>query len=127
MDTAADAVRVLSGDGAPELQIIASAGKARAVVWPGVGAIHRSMHLIELRPNGYTTPLCHPSDAVYHLCEGSASVADINGGDTYELTVGAMIHIDAATSYRINAGTEGAVIIGGPCPPDPALYEHLED
>ncbi len=123
----ADAVRVLdSGDACPTLPIIEQGGSARAVVWPGVGALHRSMHVIRLDANAATTPLSHPSDAVYHLCEGTATAADPEGGDSFDIEVGAMLHIDAGTTYRIEAGGEGALLVGGPCPPDPAMYEHLE-
>ena len=123
-----DAVRVLdSGEACPELAIVEKGGRARAVVWPGVGALHRSMHLLRLDGDGRTKSLSHPSDAVYHLCEGSASVSDPDRGESFEVGVGAMLHIDAGTTYRIEAGAAGALLIGGPCPPDPAMYAHLED
>ena len=122
-----DAVRVLdSGEACPELPIVEQGGSARAVVWPGVGALHRTMHLVRLDGNGRTKPLSHPSDAVYHLCEGSVTAADPDSGESFAIGVGAMLHIDAGTTYRIEAGTDGALLVGGPCPPDPALYEHLE-
>lgn len=125
---AVDAVRVLdSGEACPELAIVEQGGRARAVVWPGVGALHRSMHLLRLDGGGATKPLSHPSDAVYHLCEGSATASDPDSGERFEIGVGAMLHIDAGTTYRISAGADGAMLIGGPCPPDPALYAHLED
>lgn len=123
-----DVVRVLdSGEACPELPIVENGGQALAVVWPGVGALHRSMHLVRLDSDGRTKPLNHPSDAVYHLCEGSATAVDPDSGESFEIGVGAMLHIDADTTYRIEAGPAGALLIGGPCPPDPALYEHLED
>ncbi len=123
-----DEVRVLdSGEACPELPIVENGGRALAVVWPGVGALHRSMHLVRLDGDGRTKPLSHPSDAVYHLCEGSATAVDPASGESFEIGVGAMLHIDAGTTYRIDAGPAGALLIGGPCPPDPALYQHLED
>ena len=128
MVRAVDAVRVLDSGGAcPELPIVENGGSALAVVWPGVGALHRSMHLVRLDAGGRTKPLNHPSDAVYHLCEGSAAAVDPGSGENFQIVVGSMIHVDAGTTYRIEAGAEGALLIGGPCPPDPALYEHLED
>lgn len=126
--SAVDEVRVLdSSETCPELPIVENGGSALAVVWPGVGALHRSMHLVTLDGDGRTKPLNHPSDAVYHLCEGSATVTDPSSGESFEIGVGAMLHIDAGTTYRIDAGAAGALLIGGPCPPDPALYQHLED
>ncbi len=123
-----DEVRVLdSGEACPELTIVENGGKALAVVWPGVGALHRSMHMVRLDGDGRTKPLSHPSDAVYHLCEGSATAVNGDSGESFEIGVGAMLHIDAGTTYRIDAGPAGALLIGGPCPPDPAQYQHLED
>ena len=128
MVRAVDAVRVLSGgEASPELPIVESGGSARAVVWPGVGALHRSMHLVNLDGDGRTKPLSHPSDAVYHVCDGSATVTDPDSGESFEVGVGAMLHIDAGTTYHIDAGADGAFLVGGPCPPDAAMYEHLED
>ena len=123
-----DAVRVVGvTEASPELPIIESGGTARAVVWPGVGAEHRSMHLVRLDGGGATKSLSHPSDAVYHLCEGTATATDPDSGESFEIGVGAMLHIDAGTTYRIEAGADGAFLVGGPCPPDPAMYDHLED
>jgi mannose-6-phosphate isomerase-like protein (cupin superfamily) len=85
------------------------------------------MHVLRLDGEGRTRELNHPSDAVYHLCEGSATAIDPDIDESYEIGVGAMLHIDAGTTYRIEAGAGGALLIGGPCPPDPALYQHLED
>lgn len=123
-----DAVKVVGvTEASPELPIIESGGTAQAVVWPGVGAEHRSMHLVRLDGGGRTKALSHPSDAVYHLCEGSATAADPDSGERFEIGVGAMLHIDAGTTYLIEAGADGAFLLGGPCPPDPAMYEQLED
>ena len=85
------------------------------------------MHLVRLDGKGRTKSLSHQSDAVYHLCEGSATAADPDSGESFAIGVGAMLHIDAGTTYRIEAGIDGALLVGGPCPPDPAMYEHLED
>ena len=118
-----DAVQVLTADEAcPELPIVEQGGTARAVVWPGTGAVHRSMHVISLDEGGRTKALTHPSDAVYHLCEGAASVTDPDTGHRQELVVGSMFHVDAGTAYQIESAAAGTVLIGGPCPPDPAMY-----
>ncbi len=119
-------VQVLNADEAcPELSIIERGGTARAVVWPGVGAVHRSMHVIALAAGGCTKPLTHPSAAVYHLCEGAATVSDPATGQSHDLEVGSMFHVDPGTTYRVESDAADTVLIGGPCPPDPALYETL--
>jgi quercetin dioxygenase-like cupin family protein len=113
-------VRVLDLDAGPELPIVASAGSARAVVWPGIGAELRSLHRIGLDPGGETIELAHPGEAVYYVISGDGEVAD--GTTARRLTEGAMIHVEPGTAYRLRAGPGGLTVIGGPAPADPALY-----
>lgn len=122
-------VRVLADDAAcPELPIVEAGGRAWAVAWPGVGAHLRSMHRISLDPGGQTVPLVHPMESVYYVIDGSAVARDLDQLEDHTLTRGAMILIDPDTRYSL-AGAEGAgaEIVGGPCPPDPKMYAHLED
>jgi quercetin dioxygenase-like cupin family protein len=107
----------------PSLDIIASGGSARAVIWPAMGASLRSMHRISLGAGGRTVELEHPSEAVYYLMSGSGSVRD--SLEVHTLRMGSMFLVEAGTSYVIKAGAEGAELVGGPCPPDPSLYSGL--
>lgn len=102
-----------------------SGGHAWAVVWPGVGAELRSVHHISLSSKGRTIALEHPMEAVYYVMEGSATAVDLDSNTSQELIEGSMVHIDAGTAYRLQAGPAGAEIIGGPCPADHRMYEHL--
>ncbi len=120
-----DRICILPDDeNCPELPIVEQGGRAWAVVWPGVGAYLRSMHRISLDPGGRTVQLEHPTEAVYYVMAGKATV---DGGDTHrqELSSGAMTHISPATGYGLTAGDGGAEIVGGPCPADPSSYRHL--
>lgn len=45
--------------------------------------------------------------------------------DRQELSAGSVVHISPATSYVFEAGDNGTEIVGGPCPADPSLYDHL--
>ena len=111
----------------PHLQIVEGSGIARAVLWPGNGALYRTFQVIDLEAGDKTVALKHPSDAVYYVAEGTASVVDAVTGQAQPLIEGAMVHIDAGDGYRlVNAGAGVCRIIGGPCPPDPALYAHLQ-
>jgi hypothetical protein len=86
--------RVLhAADHGPLLPIVEGKGTARAIVWPGVGAALRSMHRIEL------------ADGSEPLLEGS------------------MIHVEPGTAYQFEASADGMLLLGGPCPADPALYQ----
>jgi mannose-6-phosphate isomerase-like protein (cupin superfamily) len=112
----------------PNLPIVEGSGNARAVLWPGNGALYRTFQIIDLASGDRTVELKHPSDAVYYVVGGSGSVVDAVTGQSQSLIEGAMVHIDAGDSYRlVNAGAGVCRIIGGPCPGDPALYAHLQD
>jgi quercetin dioxygenase-like cupin family protein len=110
----------------PRLDIVAGGGTAEAVVWPGMGAELRSMHLIRLAAGARTTDLAHPSEAAYYVIAGDGGVADLDRDVEFKLTAGSMVHADAGDRYRFQAGTAGLDVVGGPCPPDPALYESIE-
>ena len=119
-------VRVLSADDAcPTLPIIDGEGTARAVVWPGSGAQHRSMHLISLPAGGSTIPMRHEMEAVYYVVSGSGLVVDTDDGTENPLIEGSMVHVEPGTGYRLRAADTAMEVLGGPCPPDPALYAHL--
>jgi len=109
-------------DWGPDLGIVRGEGSCTPVIWPGLGARHRSMHLLVLGPASRTIPLRHPSEAAYYVVEGEARVEDHDEGTTQALVPGSMFHIGAGTAYVIAAVGDGATILGGPCPPDPALY-----
>jgi quercetin dioxygenase-like cupin family protein len=122
MDAAGE-IQVIDLDHGPKLTIVDGAGHANAVIWPGMGAQLRSIHMIRLEAGSRTVELNHDHEAVYHVNEGSGDAVDIATGETQPLRRGSMIHIDPGTRYRVVAGSEGMAVVGGPSPPDPALYK----
>lgn len=110
-----------SEDGCPSLPIVEGPGEALAIVWPGVGASLRSLHKISLQAGGKTIRMKHPGEAVYYVVNGSVSVSDDTAG--YLVTKGAMVFIEPGTAYTMAAHDGATELIGGPCPPDPTLYE----
>jgi mannose-6-phosphate isomerase-like protein (cupin superfamily) len=125
--TDAARVRILKDDeNCPDLPIVDGSGRAWAVVWPGVGARFRSLHHISLDSRSRTVELTHPMEAVYYVMEGTATALDTSHDSRQELRQGSMAHVDPGTSYVFEAGPEGAEILGGPCPPDPNMYAHIE-
>jgi mannose-6-phosphate isomerase-like protein (cupin superfamily) len=118
-----DTPRVRIHDPGPPLDIVESSGSAVAVIWPGMGARLRSMHRISLGAAGRTVELRHPSEAVYYMIAGDGTVRDHD--ETHALKPGSMFLVEAETSYVIEGGAGGAELVGGPCPPDQALYERL--
>jgi quercetin dioxygenase-like cupin family protein len=120
-----DRIVVLPATG-PRLDIVEGGGTAEAVVWPGMGAALRSMHIIRLEPGARTVELEHPSEAAYYVMAGDGGVADLRRAVVFQLTEGSMVHADAGDRYGFRAGAGGLEIVGGPCPPDPSLYESIE-
>jgi quercetin dioxygenase-like cupin family protein len=108
-------VAILSG-GRP-LDIVESGGSAVAIAWPGTGSRFRSMHRLELDGGGRTASLRHESESVYFVAAGSGRVGKL------PLRSHHMVYVPRRTPYRIEAD-EPMTVVGGPCPPDPALYDH---
>lgn len=106
----------------PSLAIVDRGGSARAIVWPGIGSQERSMHLITLEPGGRTVELAHPSECVYHVSDGDGVMESLGDGEHHSVITGSMLFVEPNTPYRFVAGGLGAVLLGGPCPPDPSLY-----
>lgn len=120
-------VRVLQGDRGPALPLVEGEGSARAIVWPGVGARLRSLQRIDLAAGSRTLCLKHPMEAVYYVVRGDGTVRDPDDGSSNPLTAGSMIHIEPGTAYVFQAGPDGILLLGGPCPADPALYGQAGD
>lgn len=131
-----DQIRILEAGKGPALPIVEGGGYATAVIWPGMGAQLRSIHMIRLEPGARTIELSHPFEAVYSVTDGSGEALaagartggvalDAGARAGYPLRDGSMVHIDAGTAYAFRAGPEGMSLFGGPSPPDPALYQHL--
>ena len=119
-------VRVLADDRATSgLGLVEEGGSAWAVAWPGVGSHLRSMHRISLSAGGVTRRMRHPMEAVYYVISGDLVVEDIEAGLRHPLVSGSMAFVEANTGYRFVAGQTGSELVGGPCPPDPGIYQLL--
>jgi hypothetical protein len=57
---------------------------------------------------------------------GTGSVTDPDLEQSQALIEDSVVHVEAGTAYQFIAERAGMDLIGGPCPPDPALYRHLE-
>jgi mannose-6-phosphate isomerase-like protein (cupin superfamily) len=116
-------VRVLrAADHGPALPIVDGDGSARPIVWPGVGAAFRTMHRIELAGGSRTVAMRHAMEAAYYVIRGDGVVRDPDDGAGEPLVEGSMIFVEPGTAYLIEAGGSGLLLLGGPCPADPALY-----
>jgi mannose-6-phosphate isomerase-like protein (cupin superfamily) len=104
---------ITSKDWGRDLGIVLGTGSCTPLIWPGVGVLGPASSTIRLR---------HPSEAAYYVMNGPAQVEDHNEGTAQALETGSMFHIEAGTAYTITAVGEPVTILGGPCPPDPAMY-----
>lgn len=121
-----DKVSILDADVGPELPLVDGPGRAWAVVWPGVGAVLRSMHRISLPAEGSTRVQRHDGEAVYYAIKGGGRAENPTGSDGQDLDEGTMIHIGPDTEYVFRAGASGLELVGGPSPADFSLYEGIE-
>lgn len=103
---------------------IGGGGEVRAVVWPGMGAQHRSMHYVRLAPRETSPVWRHPGEAVYYVLDGSGWFEDHTAGRRHEIRAGLIVHVEAGTPYTM-AAREALTCVGGPCPPDPSLYAQV--
>lgn len=109
------------------LPLIDGAGEARALVWPGMGARHRSMHYLALAAGARTVPHRHPgSEAVYYVISGGGAVHDLDSDVVHPVRAGSVVLTTPGTRYRITASDTGLLCVGGPCPPDPVLYASMD-
>lgn len=117
-----DRVRVVDSRDGPKVSIIDGEGWARAVIWPGNGALYRTFQIIHLGAGSATRSLEHPSDSVYYVLRGHGIVEDVKQETSEPILEGSMVHIDACDQYRIRAGEDGLELLGGPCPADERWY-----
>jgi quercetin dioxygenase-like cupin family protein len=126
VNASGDQIQILSAAEGPGLAIVEGPGHAHAVVWPGMGATLRSIHIISLESRARTIELSHPSEAVYYVAGGSGEAIDVVTGARETLRRGSMVHVDPGTTYVLAADEEGMRLVGGPSPPDLSLYERVE-
>lgn len=129
MSTGQKTVSVIDSAGGecPMLPLVDGEGHAKAIMWPGNGAEHRSFHLIELARGAKTVALSHAGESVYYIISGGGVIEDLAASEFQKLVEGAMVHIGGGDHYRFaaNAGLP-MKILGGPCPADPSLYQSLK-
>ena len=109
-------------DWGANIDIIRGEGTCAPIIWPGMGAAERSLHLFVLGRQSRTLRLRHRSEAAYYLIDGEARVVDYDQGASWPIVAGSMFHVQPGTTYAVHTEDVGARILGGPCPPDPALY-----
>jgi len=119
--SSSEGVQVLGPDG-PAVDVVDGEGSARALVSPHAGARMRSMHLISLGADSRTRPQRHPDEAVYYVISGSGRVGAPGADASEQLDEGSMVHTAPGAVYLFEAGADGLELVGGPSPPDPALY-----
>lgn len=105
---------------------IVDGGSCRPIIWPGMGAVERSLHEFQLPSGASTIDLEHPGEAVYYVVDGQIDVWDAESDSLTRVGPGGMFHVEPVTRYRFSAAGAEAVVLGGPSPADPALYVGLD-
>jgi glyoxylate utilization-related uncharacterized protein len=119
-------IQVISSESSPTVpSMVSGGGEARALVWPGMGAKTRSLHLIHLMPKDTTCEFKHASEAVYYVVKGEVTAIDLDSDDTHHVSEGGMIFVEPGTKYVLSCSDGPSDVVGGPCPPDPSLYREM--
>jgi mannose-6-phosphate isomerase-like protein (cupin superfamily) len=108
-----------------DLPIIDGLGTARAVIWPGMGATERCINYVELEAGSSTVWLEHTTEAVYYIMSGTGTVLGDDALNEWPVLEGSIVHISDGSRYRFQAQDGGLTLFGGPCPVDPAMFDHL--
>ena len=58
---------------------VVEGGSCLPIIWPGMGAVERSLHQFRLPAGASTVDLRHPVEAVYYVVEGEVEVTDLDG------------------------------------------------
>lgn len=104
-----------------DLPLTVQGGRATALLRPEIGAHQRSLIRFDLPAGANTIPLVHPGqEAVYYVIAGEGRAADPDSEQSEPLRPGLFVYLTPGQRYRFEGPL---VIIGGPCPTDPALFE----
>ena len=104
-----------------DLPLTVHGGRATALLRPEVGCHQRTLIRFDLPSGTATIPLAHPGkEAVYYVLSGQGQVADPDSGQPQPLRPGLFVYLTPGQRYRFEGPL---VVVGGPCPTDPALFE----
>lgn len=100
-------------------------GIAKAVIWPGMGAKHGSMHYFLMEPGAKNVPHRHPvSEDMFYVLQGSGVIVDYDQNIEHPFTRGNFIYVPAGVNHAVHSeGPDDYISVGGPCPIDHAMYK----
>ncbi len=88
-------------DWGADLDIVRGEGSCTPVIWPGMGATERSIHLLLLGPRSRTIRMRHPSEAAYYVVDGEARIVDHDAGSFWPLVA---VGMGVSVYHRDNPG-----------------------
>jgi mannose-6-phosphate isomerase-like protein (cupin superfamily) len=108
---------------AVELPLAPGGGRVRALLRPEISR-ERSLLYVELPAACASADLRHPHEAVYYVARGNGQVVDTDTGTAHQVRDGLMVYLTPGQGYRL---VGPAIFIGGPCPPDPTLFDRRNE
>ena len=111
----------------PLMRPVMPGGTARFPVWPGTGASRRSMNWVAMVPGQENVPHSHAeSEDLFYCIEGNCVIEDGDTGESHPFEGGSVIFVEPGTLHAVKSlGPARYVSVGGPCPPDTALFRRL--
>jgi quercetin dioxygenase-like cupin family protein len=106
-----------------EIPLLKGGKKAKAIVHPGMGAKYASLNYVVMEPGDENILHVHKdSDDVIYIIQGEGVIADGEGNES-KFKKGDVIFIPAGTPHAVKArGKKPYIGIGGPQPPDQAMF-----
>lgn len=106
-----------------EIPIVKS-GRAKAIVWPGMGAKNCAMHYVVMKPGEENIPHVHRnSEDIIFVIQGKGVVVDLSNGVELEFGPRSVIYIPPGIVHQVkNSGTDDYIAVGVQSPFDMDLY-----
>jgi len=102
-------------------------GTAKAIIWPGMGAKHGSMHYIVMKPGEENIMHKHKeSEDMFYIVQGSGVVVDGDTEEEHPFEKGDFVFVEPNTKHAVKSlGPEDYISVGGPSPADIEVYRKL--
>jgi len=100
-------------------------GMAKAIIWPGMGAKHGTMHYFVMKPGEENVHHVHDeAEDMFYIVQGKGVIVDGNNGKEHPFQKGDFVYVSPGTPHAAKSfGPEDYISVGGPTPPDLSIYK----